>query len=189
MLKRNFLYIFISVFVFAVLVNSFLNKQTEKQVVSQVVPTSSPEIQVLGVQIGNRNKTSDCVTLGALPDSNCTPGAIFTDVTAKEICVPGYSKSVRNVSEKIKNEVYSEYGITTRAVGEYEVDHLVPLELGGNNDIANLWPEAADPRPGFHEKDKIENYLHQLVCNGELTLERAQNIIATDWQKVVLPVK
>jgi hypothetical protein len=28
--------------------------------------------------------------------------------------------------------------------GAYEVDHLIPLELGGDNVIANLWPEAAE---------------------------------------------
>ena len=31
------------------------------------------------------------------------------------------------------------------------------LELGGSNDIKNLWPEAALPTPGFHEKDAVED--------------------------------
>ena len=49
----------------------------------------------------------------------------------------------------MSREVYREYGIVERTTGEYEVDHLVALEDGGSNDIANLWPEAAEPRPGI----------------------------------------
>jgi hypothetical protein len=86
------------------------------------------------------------------------------------------------VPAEVRREVYREYGIAERPrVGEYEVDHLVPLEAGGSNDIANLWPEAAEPRPGFHEKDKVENYLHDAVCAGAITLPEAQRAIATDW--------
>jgi hypothetical protein len=80
-----------------------------------------------------------------------------------------------------KSQVYAEYGITHHSTGEYEVDHLVSLELGGSNDIANLWPEAANPRPGFHEKDKVENYLHDQVCSGAVSLQQAQVEIATNW--------
>ena len=61
------------------------------------------------------------------------------------------------------------------------MDHLVPLELGGSNDIGNLWPEVAEPRPGFHEKDKVENYLHEQVCSGAISLKQAQAEIAGNW--------
>ena len=58
------------------------------------------------------------------------------------------------------------------------------LELGGSNEIANLWPEAANPRPGFHEKDQVENYLHGQVCSGAIPLDQAQVQIATNWLAV-----
>ncbi len=83
-----------------------------------------------------------------------------------------------------KDQVYAEYGIYQHYTGQYEVDHLVPLELGGSNDIANLWPEAASPTPGFHEKDKVENYLHDQVCSGAISLKEAQIEIATNWLAV-----
>ena len=70
-----------------------------------------------------------------------TPGAIFPDVTADQVCQRGYSSSVRNLPAEVSREVYREYGIAERTTGEFEVDHLEPLELAGSNDIANLISE------------------------------------------------
>ncbi len=131
--------------------------------------------------LGQRTKTEGCAINGALPDAACTPGAVFPNVTKEQICKPGYARSVRNVPDSEKNQVYAEYGIAHHKAGEYEVDHLVSLELGGSNEIANLWPEAASPTPGFHQKDRFENYLHDQVCSGAISLEEAQRRIATNW--------
>jgi len=142
------------------------------------VPNSSSH------QFGVQTKTSGCVSVNALPDSDCTPGAVFPNATVQQICTPGYSSQVRNVPDSEKNQVYAEYGITSHTTGQYEVDHLISLELGGSNDISNLWPEPAEPRPGFHEKDKVENYLHDQVCSGAIPLQQAQIEIATNWMAV-----
>ena len=56
------------------------------------------------------------------PDPRLTPGDVF-DVTAADICTPGYSKRVRNVPSAVKAQVYREYGITEHRAGDYEVDH------------------------------------------------------------------
>src|SRR5262249_39654541 len=92
--------------------------------------------------LGHRTKSSGCHVRGQLPDPACTPGAIFVSATVSQICAPGYSRAVRNVPESVKQSVYAEYGIASHIPRSYEVDHLVPLELGGNNTVANLWPEA-----------------------------------------------
>jgi hypothetical protein len=126
-------------------------------------------------------RNHDCRVHGALPDHGCTPGAIFTGATKVRVCTPGYSGSVRSVSESLKRAVYSEYGIFHHVPYTYEIDHLVPLELGGSNDESNLWPEAAAPRPGYHEKDRLENQLHELVCSGRMGLGAAQRDIAQNW--------
>lgn len=121
----------------------------------------------------------------AMPDPIRSPGDVFP-VGLDEICVPGYSSRVRNVSAATKERVYAEYGITHHEPGEYEMDHIVPLEIGGSNDPRNLYPEPAEPRPGFHEKDVLENTLHDLVCSHELDLGVAQQAIATDWYAAYL---
>ena len=133
---------------------------------------------------GVQTKTSGCVANNGLADTGCTPGAIFPDATKDQICVSGYAGSVRNVPSSVKDQAYSEYGIASHSAGQYEVDHLVSLELGGSNDISNLWPELASPQPGFHEKDKVENYLHTQVCSGAIALQVAQVEIATNWLAV-----
>lgn len=149
-------------------------------------PTSSAtsSASTTAPQWGTRTKTSGCVINGPLQDTACTPGDIFPDATKEQVCKSGYASSVRNVTTSTKNKVYAAYGITHHTTGQYEVDHLVSLELGGSNDISNLWPEAASPKPGFHEKDKVENYLHDQVCDGAISLKQAQIEIATNWLNV-----
>jgi len=131
-----------------------------------------------------QTKTTGCSAHAGLQDAACTPGAILANATKTDVCTSGYAKSVRNVPQSEKNQVYAEYGIARHTAGEYEVDHLVSLELGGSNDISNLWPEAASPKPGFHEKDKVENYLNSQVCSGAISLQEAQVEIATNWLDV-----
>jgi hypothetical protein len=114
------------------------------------------------------------------PDPNLTPGAILT-TDAATVCQPGYSKSVRHTSGKLKASIYREYGLD-RAVSHFEVDHLISLELGGADVAANLWPQSYDTLPwNAHVKDKLENRLHALVCAGTLSLQQAQQEIAADW--------
>ena len=116
-----------------------------------------------------------------LPDALITPGDVLT-TDSSIVCVRGYSKSVRNVPASIKAAAYSRYGIQTHSNGEYEVDHLISLELGGSNAIENLWPESYLTQPlNAHLKDKLENRLHSLVCSGSLPLVQAQKEIADNW--------
>lgn len=170
-------------FIIALLVLVYFVIQSSNKPGTPITPQPLPN-GATPAAIGQRTKTSGCVFANALPDPACTPGAIFPDATADQVCKSGYSSNVRNVPESLKNEVYAEYGIASRAPGQYEVDHHISLELGGSNDIANLWPEPAEPRPGFHEKDKVENYLHAQVCSGKMSLHDAQVQIATNWLAV-----
>jgi hypothetical protein len=116
-----------------------------------------------------------------LPDPKLTPGATL-NVTMQDLCTPGYTKLVRDVPAAVKRQVYAEYGITSHKRGEFEIDHLISLELGGSNSSRNLWPESYKTSPwNAHVKDALENELHRLVCTGQLDLKTAQHDIATDW--------
>jgi hypothetical protein len=114
------------------------------------------------------------------PDTHLTPGAVLTTDVVK-LCQPGYAKSVRHTSGKLKSEIYRVYGID-KTVSHFEVDHLISLELGGADVAANLWPQSYDTTPwNARLKDKLEDRLHALVCAGTLRIEEAQHEIATDW--------
>ena len=75
--------------------------------------------------------------------------------------------SIRNVPDSEKHQVEVEYGMVPRSYGRtIEIDHIVSLELGGSNDIANLYPEPGSGLASYHVKDRLENELHDLVCAG-----------------------
>jgi hypothetical protein len=113
-----------------------------------------------------------------MPDPRFTPGAIQSSDTAA-ICTPGWASAHRDVSWATEDAVATEYGLSSHH--GYEIDHLVPLELGGANSMANLWPEPYNSPYGAIEKDGLEDWLHQQVCFGDLALATAQHDIATNW--------
>jgi hypothetical protein len=121
-----------------------------------------------------------CQIQNSEPDPTCTPGAVL-NLPKVQICQAGNAGS-GDVPQAIQAAVYAEYGIAyPQAAGFYPLNHLIPLGLGGSNDIANLWPEAAIPFPGSQQKAALENYLHNAVCSGSIDLATAQTEIATDW--------
>lgn len=116
-----------------------------------------------------------------LPSPDITPGKVMTTDTAK-ICARGYAKTQRHTPQSVKNERYRSYGIAHHKAGQYEIDHLVSLELGGADVASNLWPQSYLASPwNAHVKDRLENYLHAEVCAGRMKLEDAQHEIATNW--------
>ena len=117
-----------------------------------------------------------------LPDSVVTPGVFDSTVTIDKICVSGYSSKVRHVTDGQKNEVFKEYNIK-RDGANYEVDHLISLELGGSNDTKNLWPQSYHGTWNARIKDGLENRLHTLVCDGKVALRDAQYDISHNWIK------
>ena len=125
----------------------------------------------------------------ARPNVIVTPGAYDPTITqaniASTICLPGYTATVRNVSASVKQRVFTEYHVTPTP-GAYEVDHLISLELGGSNDIRNLWPEPyGGLPPTAHDKDYAENRLHRDLCARRITLALARALILDpkQWHK------
>ena len=116
-----------------------------------------------------------------LPNPKLTPGSNIM-LETDTVCVVGYTKDARHVTPATRKQVFASYGITPS--GDYELDHLVSLELGGSNDATNLWPQSYKTEPwNARVKDKLENKLHKMVCDGQMTLKEAQDKISKDWIK------
>jgi hypothetical protein len=125
---------------------------------------------------------------GFLPDGTCTPGATDSRVSqadiASTICRSGYTATIRppvSVTEPIKRERMAAYGVSA-PLSAYELDHLIPLELGGASTTANLWPEPLTGTRGAQRKDDLENALRSQVCSGAVPLAVAQLAIASNWE-------
>jgi hypothetical protein len=121
-----------------------------------------------------------------LPDPRCTPGSVDPVVTQADIrstiCRSGWTdphlRPPESQTERFKRYVaFPGYGL--QWYRESELDHLVPLELGGSNDATNLWPELG--KTSGNPKDSVENALHRAVCDGRVSLARAQAAIAGNW--------
>ena len=121
------------------------------------------------------------------PDPTLTPGAVDPALTQEKLCDPSFHTiTARDVDETEKVKACRSYGITAGCPGkDYELDHLISIELGGSNDIKNLWPQPVDSPGviGFHTKDVVEDRAHAAVCSGKLTLKQAQDGISADWYK------
>jgi hypothetical protein len=88
-------------------------------------------------------------------------------------------------TEPLKVQQMALYG-WPGSTADYEEDHLIPLELGGNpTDPKNLWPEPRNGTGNASDKDQVENALHAAVCSGRISLVEAQQRIAADWTKAV----
>ncbi len=114
--------------------------------------------------------------------------ALNPDVTqatiATTICMPGWTRTVRpyvSAMKKIKAEMLAAIGEPIERRNQYELDHIVPLALGGAViDRRNLTLQPIDEA---RMKDTIEVCLSSLVCQGKLDLEDAQAAIFEDWRK------
>jgi len=117
------------------------------------------------------------------PNRALTPGHAFVSATTSQVCVSGYSRSVRYVTTAVREQVFAIYHIGyPPPAGAYELDHLIPLELGGDNSASNLWPQPHHGANSADVKDHLENHLHTLVCSGQVELGAAQQAMAGDWR-------
>ena len=123
-----------------------------------------------------------------LPDPTLTPGSVIQGITAEDVCTSGSARSARHVTAEVRQSAFDAYGLPEGNHTGYcriepgcELDHLVPLELGGSNEPSNLWPEPYDGQWNARMKDTLENHLHGLVCAGRIGLGEAQEAIRNNW--------
>jgi hypothetical protein len=129
-----------------------------------------------------------------VPDPSCTPGAFNPTVTVNVIDDPAFStKCIRDqaTTPREKSVTYSWYRLRPPVNNDgqnqvCELDHLVPLELGGADTLDNIWPQCGPNGVGlrkrdFKLKDMVEDYLTAMVKAGKMDLDEARKGIAADW--------
>lgn len=135
------------------------------------------------VLIGRRTRAGGC-RRSVLPDRRCSPGGYYSKLARSVICAAGFhTGSIRDVPQSEKFAVEREYGMAATFYGHAdEIDHIVPLELGGSNSIANLFFEPGTGKANYHVKDELENRAKEWVCDGRLSLGAARRGFARDWE-------
>lgn len=126
-----------------------------------------------------------------LPDPNLTPG-VAVKISVKKLCSTKWGKDTRHVTAAMKAEVFARYDLTgnddpsckpDKSGRCFEIDHLISRELGGADDIDNLWPQPYFGEPwNAARKDRVENRLHKEVCAGRISLKKAQQEITSDYR-------
>ncbi len=113
------------------------------------------------------------------PDSRLTPGAICTQPIELR-----YSEKVpycgRDVSTELKDQIFDQYkqqlGYTFEGFDrtKFKIDHLIPLCVGGANDIKNLWPQHESL---FTRTDRLEELLCEKMSRGRLKQAQAIDLM------------
>jgi hypothetical protein len=114
-----------------------------------------------------------------LPDPKLTPGASL-DLSRDQLCNPEVREAVGRLPAAVKRQVFDRYGKSPSELG-YNVDHLIPTDLGGSDSIENLWPQPLSGEWSYAMKNRLERSLFKKVCSGDVELKLAQQEIASDW--------
>jgi hypothetical protein len=101
--------------------------------------------------------------------------------SAQDVCTAANLNQAGFIPVSLGETVFQAYGIRRPKPRAYELDYLIPPELGGSSDIRNFWPQPYSSEWNARLKDALEDHLHDLVCAGEISLAMAQRDIAADW--------
>lgn len=113
------------------------------------------------------------------PETSVTPGTTCT--RADSTRYPERIKYCdRDVEPQLKVQIFAFYdhrlGFHTQSLprGQFKIDHLIPLCMGGGNEQANLWPQHETI---YTLTDPIEPFLCGLLAQGRMKQTEAMKII------------
>jgi len=122
-----------------------------------------------------------------LPDPKLTPGYVWTE-SSEKVCGPGYTQTTTDIPAKLRYRVLLNYGLggfdragICAGPNGCAIDRLISVELGGSDDIRNLWPLPNDGPWNAADKRRLTTLLHARVCAGLLPLAEAQAMLANGW--------
>jgi len=111
------------------------------------------------------------------PDNACTPGA-YVRLSRAEVCTP---KDRPTLPAAERRRLLADYGVPNWTGASGEIDHRVPVFLGGLTVRANLWPEPGGiPNP----KDRLEVEVRRRICARHPTMRvrTAVRLFLADWR-------
>lgn len=133
-----------------------------------------------------------------VPSSALTPGSAFTATRLADICADTYSASIplptTLLNEKTQ-QLFVSYGFPFKqnigpCIDGCVVDNLIPIGLGGDNTLANLWPQPVVAGIWTSaRKDELEDTLRSRVCTitaphtTKLDINVARSAITTNWKQ------
>ena len=97
-----------------------------------------------------------------LPSSLQTPGN-KGKANEVQICAADFEASVKPMAKWQHDQALERYGKRPEDFTG-ELDHLIPISLGGTNDPDNLWPLPANKDMG--PADRMSLRLHLAVCDA-----------------------
>lgn len=133
--------------------------------------------------------TAACHVLGhgafLAPDNSlaCTPGA-YQHLSLVAVC----AHKEHTLPAAVRRDVLARYAVPAWTGADGEIDHRVPLYLGGLTTRENLWPERGSI-PNI--KDRLEVYTRRRVCGSATTFNpahasmrarTARRMFLSDWR-------
>lgn len=110
-----------------------------------------------------------------------TPGSLCANSTTLR-----YPEKIkycdRDVPTGLKKRIIQEYDvefgyeIQQLPRADFKIDHLIPLSIGGSNDISNLWPQH---KSVYAYSDPLETSVFELISVGKIKQAEAIRVIKT----------
>ncbi len=140
--------------------------------------------RLLGAILFSGATVVSALAFETLPNKTLTGGSVRND--GQDVAATcGHAKQHRGpMYAARRDEVLTRYGLPPGTHPDYEIDHLIPLCLGGSDDLSNLWPQprrSIEPIWNAEAKDRLERLLCDMVCAGQIDIATAQAAFASDW--------
>ncbi len=111
-----------------------------------------------------------------LPRPDLTPGAVDDAFDVEAACASPVEPPP--IPPDIEAAIIEAYGVEPSV---FEVQRLIPFELGGTTTTDNLFPIPLEAHPGANDKPLVDDLVVELVCEAAVTLNTARNSLVRNW--------
>lgn len=131
------------------------------------------------------------LTLSLFSCGNTAPamaeGVVDISLTTEQLCSDEWLANNRPTYDQLEQEKFrlmKKRDISKHARTQYELDHIIPLSLGGMAlDPGNTQLQEWRGPSNAWMKNLLEEELHDQVCRGKVPLRQAQVEMGTGWER------